>query len=225
MRITILQPNYIPWRGYFDFFKQSDAFVFYDDVQYTKNDWRNRNEIKTQDGKQWLTIPVDDSNRMTKHILIKDVKVIQNGWQERHLQALELHYKNAPYFDVIYGMMKEALITEKHELLSGLDISLTMKILDYLGIRRKTYLSSELDVSGNDPTQRVVDICRKLGATEYLSGDAAKDYLELDKFGDIRVLWHRYKERVYPQLHGPYISRVSVIDLLMNCGLKGYEII
>jgi len=224
MRVTILQPNYIPWRGYFDFFKQCDVFVFYDDVQYTKNDWRNRNEIKTQDGKQWLTVPVDDSNRMTKHMLIKDAKIIQNGWQERHLQALELHYKNAPYFDVIYSLMKEAL-GEPHETISTLDIAITNKILDYLGMRKKTYLSSELGVPHIDSTQRVVDICKKLRATEYLSGDAAKDYLQLDKFGDIRVLWHRYRERVYPQLHGPYISRISVIDLLMNCGLKSYEII
>ena len=224
MRVVINQPNYIPWRGYFDFFKQADAFVFYDDVQYTKNDWRNRNEIKTQDGKQWLTVPVDDSNRMTKHMLINEAKIIQNGWQERHLQAIEMHYKNAPFFDVIYGLMKEAL-GEQHETISTLDVSITNKILDYLGIRRKTYLSSELDIPHTDPTQRVVDICKKLGATEYLSGDAAKDYLELDKFGDIRVLWHRYREKVYPQLHGPYVSKISVIDLLMNCGTKGYEII
>jgi hypothetical protein len=224
MRITILQPNYIPWRGYFDFFKQSDAFVVYDDVQYTKNDWRNRNLIKSPDGVQWLTIPVDDSNRMSKYVLIKDVKIIYNGWPERHLKSLEMNYKASPYFDIIYDLMEQCF-NEKQETLLALDMSIITKILDYLGIKCKIYYSSELGFTDFDKTERLVKICTHLGATEYLSGDAAKSYLDVDKFGDIRVLWHRYKEKVYPQLWSAFISRVSMIDLLMNCGIKGYDII
>ena len=224
MRVTILQPNYLPWRGYFDFFKQSDVFVVYDDVQYTKNDWRNRNLIKAPDGAQWLTVPVDDKNRTSKYVLIKDVRVAENGWQERHLKSLEMNYAHAPYFGVIYGLMEESF-NEKHALLVDLNMSLMRKFLDYLGIRCRIEYSSKLGFANCDQTDRLVAICKHLGATEYLTGDAAKGYLEQDKFENIRVLWHKYKENVYPQLWGWFISRISIVDLLMNCGTKGYDII
>jgi len=224
MRVTILQPNYIPWRGYFDFFKQSDVFVIYDDVQYTKNDWRNRNTIKTPDGAQWLTVPVDDRDRMSKYVLVKDVKVIENGWRERHLKTLEMNYAHAPYYGVIYDLMKEAF-DENHELLVDLNMSIMRKILDYLGIRCRIEYSSKLGFNDCEQTDRLVAICKHLGATEYWSGDAAKDYLDQNKFGDIRVLWHKYKEHVYPQLWGNFISKISIVDLLMNCGTKSYDII
>lgn len=220
MQITILQPNYIPWRGYFDFFKQSDIFVVYDDVQYTKNDWRNRNYIKTPDGVQWLTIPIEHKHHMKS--LIKDVDIIDNGWQERHLKAVELNYINAPYFGEMYDMLKES-IYEKN--LVKLNMSIITKILDYFGIRCKIYYSSEIGYNSLNPTERLVAICKHFNATEYLTGESAKDYLDTDKFGDIRVLWHKYKEKIYPQLWGDFVSKISIIDLLMNCGLKGYDII
>jgi hypothetical protein len=224
MRLTILQPNYIPWRGYFDFFKQSDAFVVYDDVQYTKNDWRNRNLIKTPDGAQWMTIPVDDNKRIAKNLLIKDVKIINNGWQARHIKTLEMNYARAPYFGEVMDIMRESF-DEDHTMLCPLVMTIIRRINEYLGLRCKIYYSSELGFADLHKTDRVVAICKHLKATEYLSGDAAKDYLELDKFGDIRVLWHRYKEKEYPQLHGQFISRISILDLLMNCGLKGFDLI
>ena len=224
MRVTILQPNYIPWRGFFDFFKQSDVFVVYDDVQYTKNDWRNRNTIKTPDGSQWLTIPVDDKDRMSKHRLIKDVNMLQNGWQDRHLKALELNYKNAPYYGEMLDIVSEAF-DEKPELLIDLDMLLVRKINDYFGIRCKIVKSSVLGFNELDRQDRLVEICKHLNATEYYSGDAAKDYLDTSKFGDIRVLWHRYKEKTYPQLWGEFQSKVSILDLIANCGTKGYDII
>ena len=224
MRATILQPNYIPWRGYFDFFKQSDAFIVYDDVQYTKNDWRNRNTIKTPDGSQWLTIPVDDKNRMKKSIPIKDIKMLDNGWRDRHIKILELNYKNAPYYGEVMDIVSEAF-AEKLEFLVDLDMLLISKINDYLGIRCKIYYSSTLGFNDLDRQDRLVAICKHLGATEYCSGDAAKDYLDTSKFGDIRVMWHRYKEKVYPQLWGEFQSKVSILDLIANCGTKGYDII
>lgn len=224
MRVTILQSNYLPWRGYFDFFKQSDVFVIYDDVQYTKNDWRNRNLIKTPDGVQWLTVPVDDKNRIGKNLLIKDVKITKNGWEDRHLKGIELNYKNAPYFGEIYDLL-EKTFDEKHELLSDLNMSLIMKILDYIGIRCKLMRSSEMGFTELDPTERLVAICKHLGATEYYTGETAKDYLDTAKFGDIRVLWHRYKEKIYPQLWGEFLSRISIVDLIMNCGTKAHDII
>ena len=225
MRVTILQPNYIPWRGYFDFIKQSDAFVFYDDVQYTKNDWRNRNLIKTRDGVQWMTIPVDDSHLIKNKLLIMDAKILQNEWQNRHLNLLEENYRHAPYYGEVISIMKEAYC-EETEMLSKLNVLLMKKINDYLGFTNcKTYLSSDMGYKELAPTDRLVAICKRLGATEYLSGDAAKEYLEVDKFGDIKILWHRYYEKIYPQLHGEFISRVSIIDTIMNCGIKTRDIV
>ena len=224
MRVSILQPNYIPWRGYFDFIKQSDVFVFYDDVQYTKNDWRNRNLIKTQDGAQWMTIPVDDSHRISKHLLIKDAKIVQNGWQERHLNLLEINYKFAPYYGEVRDIMVEAFAQHK-EFLSQLAVSLITKTKDFLGINCHLMLSSEIGFTELSPSDRIIAICKHLGATEYLSGDAAREYLEVDKFGGIKVLWHRYHERMYPQLWSGFVSRVSIIDTLMNCGIKTRDII
>lgn len=210
----------MPWRGYFDFFKQSNVFVVYDDVQYTKNDWRNRNYIKTPDGTQWLTIPIEHKHHMNS--LIKDVDNPDNGWQERHLKSIEQNYKNAPYFGEIYDIIKES-VYEKN--LVKLNMKIIDKILNYLGMKCKVCYSSEIGYTDCEPTERLVQICKHFNATEYLTGESAKDYLEVDKFGGIRVLWHRYKEKVYPQLWGDFISRVSIVDLLMNCGMKGYDII
>jgi len=195
--------------------------VVYDDVQYTRRDWRNRNIIKTPDGPQWLTIPVEDSNR---DVLIKDVLIKNNGWQERHLESLEKNYKNAPYFNEIMDIMKESFSEEKTSLCK-LNMKITQKILDYIGIKSKILYSSEIGFSELHKTDRLVAICKSVGATEYLSGDAAKDYLEKDKFKDMRILWHRYNEKVYPQLWGDFLSRVSIIDTLMNCGMKTGDII
>lgn len=221
MRVTILQPNYIPWRGYFNFFKQSDVFVFYDDVQYTKNDWRNRNLLKTPDGSQWLTIPVNNKNRKT---LIKDIQMPDSGWQDRHLDLIERNYKNAPYFREIRSILYDVFL-EARTSLRDLNVRLIEEFNDFIGLRCSAVYSSEIGYSDLRATDRLVAICKHLGATEYLTGDAAKDYLEVEKFGDIRVLWHKYKERVYPQLWGDFQSRVSIIDLLMNCGTKSYDII
>jgi len=221
MRVTTLQPNYIPWRGYFDFFKQSDMFILYDDVQYTRRDWRNRNSIKTPDGPQWITIPVEDKGRNS---LINEAKIIWNGWPSRQLQTIERFYKNAPYVGVVLHMLEEAF-DEGHDTICDLDESLIMKVLDYLGIRCKTVRSSKVGFSDLKKTDRLVAMCQEVGATEYYSGESAKDYLEVEKFGDIRVLWHRYNENVYPQLWGDFVSAVSIIDLIANCGLKGYDII
>jgi len=220
MLTAIIQPNYIPWRGHFDFFKKVDTFVFYDDVQYTKRDWRNRNTIKTPDGGQLLTVPVD-ADRDT---LICDAKIVDNGWKQRHLDLISQNYKNAPYFGDAYGIMCESF-DEIHEDIGSLTISITQKILDYFGINCRIYRSSELGFEDLHKTDRLVAICKKVGATEYISGMAAKDYLKPEKFGDIRVLWQRYNEKVYPQLWGDFMSRVSIIDLIANCGIKGYEII
>jgi len=224
MRVSIIQPNYIPWRGYFDFFKQSDVFVFYNDVMYTKNDWRNRNTIKTPDGLQWLTIPVNDNKRVSKGLLINGATTLGSDWKERHLSSLELNYKNAPFIGEVLDIMEEGFMGDSYDL-SEICISITQKILDYLGINCKTVRSSEIGYSNLSKTDRVVQICKELKATEYLSGDAAKDYMEMEKFGEIRVLWHRYKEKVYPQLWGDFISKVSIVDLLANCGTKAYDII
>lgn len=221
MRIAINQPNYLPWRGYFDFFKQSNLFVFYDDVQYTRQDWRNRNIIKTPDGPGWLQIPVED---YPKNANINEIKVRDNGWKIRHVEILRQNYMHAPYYGEVMGIVEDAFSADTKKL-SDLDILLTKKMLEYIGISRQIVLSSDVGFAELSRTDRLVAICKKLGGTEYITGEAAKDYLEPEKFGDIRVLWHKYKEKVYPQLWGDFLSRVSILDTLFNLGPKTYDVI
>jgi len=221
MRVAIIQPNYISWRGYFDFFKQVDTFILYDDVQYTRRDWRNRNIIKTPDGPQWLTVPVDDSNRSA---LINEIKIKDNGWQERHLKQIRQAYSNAPYLHEVMGILEESF-EEERESLSILNERLIRNILEYLGIRVNVINSSDIGYACMRSTERLVALCKAEGATAYLSGEAARNYLKPEEFGDIRVLWHKYKEKVYPQLWGDFLSRVSIIDTLMCCGRKTADII
>ena len=221
MKVAILQPNYIPWRGYFDFFKQCDVFVVYDDVQYTKNDWRNRNIIKTPDGPHWLTIPV---KKHKSDATIKDIVMKENGWEKRHLEAIVQNYSKAPYFDEIYKIIEQCL-TSSYDILSYKCMKIVIDVLDYLGIRVKIVYSSDIGYQQYSPSRRLAKICEHFGASEYLTGDAAKSYLEVEKFGNIKVLWHKYHEKVYPQLWGDFISRVSIIDTLFCCGRKTYDII
>lgn len=216
--VVILQPNYIPWWGYFDLMNRADIFVLYDDVQYTKNDWRNRNKIKTPTGWQWLIIPV--SYEFGE--LIDNVKVLDNGWQKKHLKTLEMNYKKAPHFKEIYKIAKEALVWADDAMEYELNPYLWASIEDiaiYLDFKTDIKRSSIWfkDIGGN-PTERLVGICKELEATEYLSGQAAKDYLEVEKFGNIKVTWHEYHPPVYKQLWGNFIPGLSIIDMLFNEG-------
>lgn len=215
-KVAILQSNYIPWKGYFDLIAAVDEFILYDDVQFTKNDWRNRNLIKTPQGIQWLTVPVgQDINRR-----IRDVELPTGKWKLKHWKTLENNYRRAPHFEEIAEIMKPLYLVESFTHLSQLNRRFIEALCDYLGI--KTVISNSWDYSfEGGKTARLADMCVQAGGAEYISGPAAKDYIEDTVFTGrgIKLTWFDYSGYPeYPQLWGEFTHRVSILDLLFNCG-------
>jgi hypothetical protein len=215
-KIAILQSNYIPWKGYFDIIGSVDEFILYDDMQYTKNDWRNRNIIKTPSGLKWLSIPVgQDINRR-----IRDVEISNPIWQEKHWKALLSNYSRAPYSKEIFTLFEPIYLEYKHTNLSEVNRILIKKICNYLGINTIIKNSWDYQLS-HGKTERLVDLCIQSGATEYISGPAAKNYLQTEIFSNERIClkWFDYSGYTeYPQLWGSFQHGVSILDLLFNCG-------
>ncbi len=192
-----------------------DTFVFYDDAQYTKNDWRNRNRLKSNNGFEWLTIPVNSSISMQ----IKDVKIdpTQN-WQKKHAKKIAQLYAKTPFFDDVYAVF-EHVWRKKYNFLIDAVIDSVQCTTEYLGIKTKTVFSSEVDATG-DKNQKLVDICKSLGADKYYSGLSAQNYMDIELFSSngIEVAFQHYEHPIYPQIHGDFVSHLSNIDLLFNCG-------
>src|SRR3954468_1690182 len=178
MKCVILQPSYIPWRGYFDLIRRADVFVFYDDVQYDKGGWRNRNRVKTPQGSRWLTIPVTVRGITSNKIPINAIHTADERWPSAHLQTLTRLYEHAPYFD---RRLLESFFDAPSHLLADFTIATTIDLASILGYGRTRFLrSSDLDASGRG-TDRLLDILRNVGATHYLSGPSAKNYLDEEK--------------------------------------------
>jgi hypothetical protein len=215
MKCVIIQPSYIPWRGYFDQVCQADLFLFYDDVQYGKHSWRNRNRIKTSQGLRWLTIPVENQNGPINQVTI-DWK---QNWNKKHWMTLQQSYCRAPYFDR-YAELLEEFYNRKTELLADFAIDLTIALARELGCTKTRFVrSSTLQVTGSK-TDRLIQILTQLGANEYLTGPSARDYIEEDKFeaARIRLEYMRYDYPEYAQLYPPFESQVSILDLLFMTG-------
>lgn len=216
MRVGIIQSNYIPWRGYFDFIDSVDIFVFHDDLQYTKNDWRNRNKIKTKTGLVWLTVPVKYNK--TSQLISETAIDYSQQWAKKHMNMIRENYQKAPYFKEIAEPFFE-IISKYHSSISDLNIEIVKFIMDQLSIKTQIKMSCELAPEGVK-TARVMDVLKKIGATRYLSGPAAKDYLDENMFAEnkIRLEYKSYDYPEYPQLWGPFEGPVSVLDLLFNTG-------
>ncbi|NYZ67627.1 WbqC family protein [Endozoicomonas sp. SM1973] len=215
-KIAILQSNYIPWKGYFDIIAAVDEFIIFDDMQFTKNDWRNRNIIKASQGIHWLTIPVGKNiNRR-----IRDVHIASSTWQLKHWKSLESSYKKAAYFNEIAEWLSPLYLKNKFSYLSQLNRCFIECICDFLNIN--TYISNSWDYTlSNGKTERLVDLCHQSGATEYISGPAAKGYINDSVFHNqgIKLTWFDYSNYPsYPQLWGDFIHEVTILDLLFNCG-------
>lgn len=221
MRAVILQPSYIPWRGYFDQVRRADAFVFYDDVQYDKRGWRNRNQIKTPQGKQWLTIPVFSRGAQTEGIPINAIRIVwEQPWNQAHLKALEMAYASAPHFER-YRPLLQDFYARRDQYLADFTIDFTVALAGELGITGTRFLrSSELQGIDGHKTGRLLQILERLGASHYLSGPSARDYLEAEQFAarGITLEYMEYEYPEYPQLHPPYDPHVSVLDLLFMTG-------
>lgn len=215
-RIAILQSNYIPWKGYFDLIAGVDEFIIYDDMQFTKNDWRNRNKIKTNKGTEWLSVPVGQNiNRC-----IKDVLLPNNIWQKKHWKTLQQNYRKAPFFEEIEQWLMPLYLSETYTHLSQLNTCLIKSICQYLGIKTIISDSSNFTLI-NGKTERLVDLCIQAGGTEYVSGPSAKNYIDANLFAeqDIRLTWFDYSGYPeYPQLWGEFAANVTILDLLFNCG-------
>jgi hypothetical protein len=214
-KIAILQSNYIPWRGYFDLINKVDVFVVYDEVQYTKNDWRNRNIIKTPNGPMWLTIPVRQLNLEQK---INETRVSLKNWNIKHWNSIKANYTKAPYFKRYEEQFKELYLGMDTEMLSEINLKFIRAINDILGIQTEIIDSISLNLNGNK-NERLVDAVTKLNGTHYLSGPAAKDYLDTNLFekNNIQVEWMDYSGYSdYKQLYNPFLKHVSVIDYIFN---------
>jgi hypothetical protein len=215
--VVILQPSYLPWLGYFEQFYQCDVFVAYDDVQYTKNDWRNRNRIRNTQGWQWLTVPVATSGRPEQ--TLQEVQIVQNTpWARKHLAALRASYGKAPFFELYYPPL-EALYEQEWHYLTDLNLSLFQTLAGFLGLTRTLVRSSGLGIQG-EPTERLVKICQHFGAERFYEGSAGRNYLQVEAFEaqGIQVQYQDYPHPEYQQLHGPFEAYMSCIDLLFNHG-------
>lgn len=217
-RIAIIQSNYIPWKGYFDIIRAVDEFVFLDDAQFTRRDWRNRNRIKTSNGTIWLTIPVVSKGRFEQAI---DETAIAEPWADRHWETLRMSYARAPCFAAFESPVRALYERAAAEtMLSHVNSLLIRGVCDILGIATRIAWSRDYPVQGTK-TDRLLSICRAAAATHYLSGPAAKVYMELDKFAaaDIDVDFVDYAGYPeYPQLHGAFEHGVSILDLLFHTG-------
>ncbi len=215
-KVAILQSNYVPWKGYFDLIATVDEFILYDDMQFTKNDWRNRNKIKTSKGLEWLSIPVG-SNISRK---IREVTLPNNGWQIKHLKSFEINYGRSPYFDEVMNLIKPIYCNKNMTTLSAFNCALIECVCSYLNI--KTKISNSWDYTlGEGKSERLVSLCQQANAQVYVSGPAARNYLDEQLFeqSKIKVEWFDYAGyQEYPQLWGAFEHGVTVLDLLFNCG-------
>jgi hypothetical protein len=215
--VVVLQSNYIPWKGYFDLINDADTFIFYDDLQYTKNDWRNRNKIKTSSGAKWLSIPVGTSaNR-----LICEVELTDTSWQRAHWDSLRQQYSKRPYFKMYRDFFEDVYLGRKWTNLSELNHYLIKYIsINILKTKTKFRDSREFELQGQK-LDRLLDLVGKSGADRYISGPAAKAYIETQRFDQIAVelVWKSYADYpAYPQLYPPFEHGISILDLLFNVG-------
>jgi hypothetical protein len=220
--IAILQSNYIPWKGYFDLINMVDEFIFYDEVQYTKNDWRNRNKIKTPQGIQWLTIPVRQESLDQK---IKDTKISDKKWNIKHWRTISQNYSKAKYFKDYKDIFEELYLTCDEEYLSQINYKFITTINEILEIKTKLSWSSEFELVDGQ-TEKLLGICKDCNADIYLSGPAAKDYFneELAKQENIKVEWMDYSGyKEYEQLNPPFEHGVTILDLIFNKGDRAKE--
>jgi len=221
VKVVILQPSYIPWRGYFDQICRADLFIFYDNVQYDKRGWRNRNQIKTSKGKQWLTIPVNSRGAQTENIPINQIRMVwDNPWSQNHLKALQHSYSKTPHFNQYLSLL-EKFYQRRDEFLADLTIDFTIALTNELGNTHTRFMrSSEIAGIDGQKTDRLVQILQTVGATHYISGPSARDYIEKEKFDSagITLEYMEYNYPEYPQLYPPFDPYVSILDLFFMTG-------
>ena len=225
LRLAVLQPGYLPWLGFFDQLQRSDCFIFYDDVQFDKNGWRNRNRVKSTAGEpHWLTVPVR-VHSLAQRLMDTEIDNRQ-PWARKHVGTIRQFYSHAPHLNRFLPQLEELLFGTKWERLCDLDLAVIKLMCSWLGLKRNNMCSSELSIEG-ERSERLVNFCLHVGADRYLSGNAAQSYLDVELFASrgIEVEWQNYKHPTYPQQHGAFVPYLSTLDLLLNCGDDSLEII
>lgn len=219
-KVGILQSNYIPWKGYFDIIAAVDEFIIYDDMQFTRRDWRNRNHIKTPQGIQWLTVPVQTKGKYNQKI--RETEINGMDWADSHWKTLTQNYCNAPHFIEIASWLRPLYLGEVYTHVSQLNRRFIEAICNYLDINTTITNSWDYSLLGGK-NERIVHLCLQAGANEYISGPAAKNYVDEEIFADmgVKISWFDYAGYPeYPQLWGGFIHGVTILDLLFNCGRK-----
>lgn len=224
MILTAHQPVYLPWLGFFHKIAASDAYCYFDNVQYLIKDWNNRNKIKTPSGEIWLTVPVLTDGYREK--AIKDIEINNStNWKKKHWKSIYINYKKAPYFDH-YADFFENVYKKDWRYLSDINEYMLKWFLNELGIKTKYYKASELNFVGRK-SGLVLDMCKKLQSDAYIFGALGKDYADITSFkeNNIKIYFQNFKHPIYNQLYGKFSPYMSIIDLLFNCGEKSLEII
>jgi hypothetical protein len=222
-RVAVVQSNYIPWKGYFDLIATVDEFILFDDVQYTRRDWRNRNRIKTPHGTKWLTIPVAAKGRYSD--AIKDIEISDASWGAEHWRTLERCYRQAPYFALFRDRFEEMYCGARDARLSAVNRRFLETVCDILGLETKITWSMDYTMC-EGKTERLVSLCRQAGATTYISGPSARGYIDPELFREagIELVFFDYTGyREYEQLYPPFDHHVSVLDLLFSAGPHARE--
>ena len=214
MRVTIHQPDFVPWYGYFERWAVADLFIILDDVQFLRRGWHHRDKIKTRDGPRWLTLPTIKSGRYNQ--LIRDVELSHTtDWVDKHLTLLRHAYRTAPGFTDHFDSIIEIYNRKKWVKLLELNLAFLELGRDFFGVRTPTVLSSTLGISSRS-TARLVELVQAVGGTEYISGMGAKAYLDESKFKEagLGLIWEKGREQIYPQLHDDFIPRLSFLDMM-----------
>ena len=216
--ICILQPGYLPWLGFFEQMLRCHQFVIYDDVQYDKHGWRNRNRIKGPKGPVWLTVPVitKGEKRLVNQV---EIDPTQPRWAKKHLGTLRQHYSKAPFFNDYFPVLEEILNRGWHRLLD-LDLEIIRVMAGWLGLKSNLVLSSELGIAPSDPSGRLVEIVGSLGGEVFYEGASGRNYLNLELFrrNGLQVIFQDYQPAPYPQRYEGFQPFLSALDLLFNCG-------
>jgi len=228
VKIAIHQPQYLPWLGYFDKLDSADVFIFLDTVQFKKHEWQNRNRIRTKDGWQWLTVPIID--RFPERIDRVEINA-KTDWQRKHCQALRLHYGGAPHWEPL-GPKLLALLEHPWTRLVDLNVAVLDLLCEHLNITTRRCLASTL-VAPEEPTDRLIGLCRAVGGTVYLAGQGAvplpgvPSYMDVGRFprAGIQVQFQEYQHPTYSQRYNPFVSHLAVVDLLFNCGPESLNVL